>query len=577
MPSASALEPYTTRENWQSCSSGNPRLLRNDHKSERPLTGLCRHAVPLGRVFALASRRSEGAARRSTLQVKAVERSIYLINPAESAAGWHGMEVLPAWGIAPVTNFADLSTPTVAALVPDGWRVSLCDERVSEVDMSVSAAVIGITGKVTQRARALALADAFRARGKLVVIGGSGASLEPKAYQDHADILVTGELEAIAGELFGDIAAGTYRSRYDGGRPDLSSSPVPRWDLYPRNIALNAQVQTSRGCPFECEFCDVIQYLGRKQRSKDAAQVLAELEELYVRGYRHVLFADDNFTVVRKRARELLSALVAWNNRRLGGRMQFATQVSVDLARDPELMDLCVAANLRIAFVGIETPNVDSLAETLKRQNLRVDLAEEVRKITRSGIMVLCGIIVGFDHDGPDIFERQRAFIGELPVPIIHFGTLVAPSSTPLYTRLQKEGRIANDWSLGAGNVIDTNIVPKLMSSAQLAAGARWLINQIYAPAAFAARLRSFVSLAPVRDAGRPAFSPIERKLSMRLAAIGPEEARLAAMIRDLALRRPDLAGLLRYCLLSYCQARYMLDELDIWDPRQARRERSMA
>jgi radical SAM superfamily enzyme YgiQ (UPF0313 family) len=496
-----------------------------------------------------------------------VKQSIYLINPTESVLGWHGMEVLAAWNIAPVTNFADLSTPTVAALVPAGWQVSLCDERVSKIDMETPAAVVGITGKVTQRARALVLADAFRARGKLVVIGGPAASLEPEAYQEHCDILVTGELEEIAETLFADIAAGAYRRRYEGGRPGLATSPVPRWDLYPRNIALNAQVQTSRGCPFECEFCDVIQYLGRKQRSKDVAHILAELDDLYVRGYRHVLFADDNFTVVRKRSRELLLALAGWNDRRLAGRMQFATQVSVDLARDPEMMALCVAANLRIVFVGIETPNTESLAETKKRQNLRIDLAEEVRKITGAGIMVMCGMIVGFDHDGPDIFERQRAFIESLPVPIIHFGTLVAPSSTPLYARLQKEGRIANDWSLGAGNVVDTNIVPKLMSPGALAEGSRWLINQIYAPEAFANRLKAYVLLSPVRRAGGAAFNPMERALHAGLSQMGREESRLANLIFELTLCRPDLAGLLRYCLLSYCQARYMLGELGIWDP----------
>ena len=156
--------------------------------------------------------------------------------------------------------------------------------------------------------------------------------------------------------------------------PDLKNSPIPRWDLYPKGRALSAQVQTSRGCPFECEFCDVIQYLGRKQRWKDPDQVVRELEVLYDRGARAVFLADDNFTVMRRRARDLLERLVDWNDHRPAGRMLFSTQASVDLARDQELMDLCLAANLRTIFMGIESPNEESLAETMKRQNLRVDL-----------------------------------------------------------------------------------------------------------------------------------------------------------------------------------------------------------
>ena len=409
-----------------------------------------------------------------------MQSSIYLVNPAESGPAFHGAEVLEAWGLGRVVSVADLSTTTVAALIPAEWSVSICDERIEHVNFHHPASVVGITGKVSQFPRMVELARQFRQRGKIVIIGGPYASLNPDDVRPHADILVVGEFEEIATKVFSDLRSGTWQDLYNGGRPDLKSSPIPRWDLYPGGRAMSAQIQTSRGCPFECEFCDVIQYLGRKQRWKDPDQVVRELDVLYSRGVRSIFLADDNFTVMRRRARELLEKLIDWNDRR-AKRMRFSTQVSIDLARDPELMNQCAAANMRMAFVGIETPNEESLAETKKRQNLRVDLSEEVTKIVRSGIMVTCGTIVGFDHDGPDIFQRQVEFLNCLPVPLITFGLLVAPPATPLHARMAREGRLINHDRLGSGSFLDTNIRPLRMSEAKLKAGACWLLNWIYA------------------------------------------------------------------------------------------------
>jgi hypothetical protein len=508
-----------------------------------------------------------------------LQRSIYLINPAEAAPGYHSLEVLEAWSIARMVNTADLTMPTVAALVPDGWDVTVCDERAQPVNFNTPAAVIGLTGKVSQRKRMMELAAEFRRRGKLVVMGGPHASLSPNDLRGHTDILVTGELEEIAGKLFSDIAEDRWQPHYEGGRPSLATSPVPRWDLYPRSLAITGQVQTSRGCPFECEFCDVIQYLGRKQRWKSPDQVIAELDVLYRAGYRSVLFADDNFTVMRRRTRELLERIIAWNNVRPDGRMRFSTQVSVDLARDPELMAQCAEAGLSMIFVGIETPNQDSLAETMKRQNLRVDLAAEIRRLVEAGMMVMAGLIVGFDHDGPDIFDRQAAFVASLPVPAIQLGSLIAPAATPLFARLQKEGRLLNLNSADGAGMFTSNIQPKLMTVAQRNAGIRWLMNRIYSPAAYGSRVQAFVDASKTRRAARRAsiLTGIQGQMAQRLARGGAAERALVERLEGLAMLRPDLHGPLSYMLVFYCQVRFIMESSGQWDPGLGQRELELA
>jgi radical SAM superfamily enzyme YgiQ (UPF0313 family) len=501
-----------------------------------------------------------------------VQKSIYLINPAESGPAFHGAEVLMAWGLPRITTMADLSTTTVAALVPPDWSVSICDERVEDVDIDHPASFIGITGKVSQFPRMVELAREFRQRGKTVIIGGPFASLNSDDVRPHADVLVVGEFEGIAAQVFADLSAGTQQSHYEGGRPDLKSSPIPRCDLYPKGRALVAQVQTSRGCPFECEFCDVIQYLGRKQRWKDPQQVIGEVQTLYARGIRTVYFADDNFTVVRRRARDLLRQLTDWNAQHGVRRMLFSTQVSIDLARDKEMLSLCAAAGLRTVFVGVETPNEESLAETLKRQNLRIELAEEVKKIVRAGIMVTCGIIVGFDHDGPDIFQRQANFINTLPIPVISFSLLMAPRATPLFARMAAEGRLVEwqRWGEGGG-FLETNIRPLLMSEAELKGGASWLLNRIFEPGAFGERVRHFVEICGEHEA-QPHRS-IDPFLAKRLSDLGPAENDLVQLLIGLGRTRPDLLPQLAHILFSYCQIRYVLSYYGVWDPELAKRE----
>lgn len=260
------------------------------------------------------------------------EIDIYIINPRAATQAYFSADVFEGWGFEPTVLIADLATTTVAAMVPETFDIRLCDEHVTPIDYETPCDFVALTGKSSQVKRMLEIAREFRRRGTIVMIGGPFASLDPNAVRADCDILVQGEIEGIASTLFNDVLNGTWKSHYRGDRPDLSQSPIPRWDLYPNHRAIIGAVQTSRGCPFECEFCDVPSYLGRKQRHKKTEQVLAELDVLYGLGYRSIFLADDNFTVYRQRAKALLLALRGWNEKQTNGPV-FFQHPSIDRRR----------------------------------------------------------------------------------------------------------------------------------------------------------------------------------------------------------------------------------------------------
>ncbi|HVX39893.1 MAG TPA: radical SAM protein [Gemmatimonadaceae bacterium] len=505
-------------------------------------------------------------------------RTMYLINPSPDIPTYYGGEVFAGRGLRPATSIADLTLPTVAALAERHLRVVLCDETFEPVDFNASADYIGITGKVSQRGRMRAIAAEFRRRGRKVVIGGPYASLDPEWVRPHCDILVRGEIEEIADELFADLAAGRAREEYVGGRPDLTNTPVPRWDLYRTERASMGTVQTSRGCPFECEFCDVIQYLGRRQRHKPVASVLAELDVLYQHGFRRVFLCDDNFTAYRARAKELLEALRDWNQRRPAGRVKFYTQVSIDAARDDELLDLCASAGLTYVFVGIETPNEESLREAHKRQNLRLDLTSQVHRFLEHGIAVTAGMIVGFDADDVGIFARQYEFAMSTAVPVFTLGALVAPVATPLHARLAAAGRLVPDVVEVAAMPWSTNIVPAGMSRDELLSGLRWLCNNLYDPAAFGERLlRQMEYLGKPGEPGEQLAAGPLRSLETdtatllgKLGQLGPAEDDMWRRIRSALRERPVASPHVIPTLVQYLQIRYMYETTGIWHPELA-------
>lgn len=509
-----------------------------------------------------------------------MSRSIYFINPKADFPTYFGAENFAARGLRPATHMADLAIPTLAAMVPSGLDVGICDENVQAVDFDTSADFVGLTGKVTQHGRMIALAREFRRRGKTVLIGGPYASLSPELLRDECDILVRGEIEEISGKIFGDLLEGRWQSEYEGSKPSLASSPSPRWDLYPNDRAIMGTLQTSRGCPFECEFCDVIQYLGRKQRHKEVPQVVGELDVLYRHGYRTIFLADDNFTVFRSRAKELLVGIRDWNLRQTDGKVSFLTQVSIDAAKDEELLALCAEAGLTTVFIGIETPNEQSLKLSKKRQNLHTNLVGQVHTFLHYGINVVGGMIVGFDADGPDIFERQLEFAMASGIPIFSLGALVAPAATPLHARLKSAGRLRDNGAEVAAVPWTTNIVHPTMSQPELIGGLQWLANHLYSPALFGERLLTFIETfgkrrdpQATRDARAPSARSIERdsmEMVYRLRRLGSAESTLWSRVIKATEKRPDVLPFVLASLLQYMQIRYMYDHGQFWDAQIA-------
>lgn len=502
--------------------------------------------------------------------------SLYFINPKNDFPVYYGAEVFGQLGLKPVSYMADLIGPTIAALAPDSIAVTLCDEHSTPIDFESNADFIGITGKSGQVKRMLEVARRFRQLGKRVIIGGPYATLVPEVVRPYCDILVLGELEAIAEPFFSDLQAGTWQTEYRGEKADLSRSPTPRWDLYRNDRALIGTLQTSRGCPFNCEFCDVIQYVGRKQRHKPIPQVVAELDVLYQQGYRQTFLADDNLTVYRRRAKELLTALRDWNHRQTDGTMLFSTQLSIDIARESEILQLCAEAGVIHVFIGTETPNQASIKESNKQPNSGIDLIAQIQRFLDAGIAVNGTMIVGFDADDATIFQQQYAFAMQTPVPLYALTMLVAPESTPLYERMKNANRLKTTQSEDLVHLSPwmTNIIPKQLSASQLTDGVRWLGNQLYSPAAFEQRVRHFIA----------SYHPPEMTFTTRktqrsidldalkvvhtVARLGEEERTMVFnLIRASGDTAPITQNLVLKMLFQYGQIRYMYQQGQFWDP----------
>jgi radical SAM superfamily enzyme YgiQ (UPF0313 family) len=386
----------------------------------------------------------------------------------------------------------NLSMPTVAGLTPREHDVVLCDENVDPIDFDVPADIVGITGYIVHKQRMFEIIDEFRRRGRFVAVGGPYASLCPEDLRGRCDALFVGEAEESWPQFLEDFAAGRARAEYATlEKPDLSLAPPPRFDLLKVDQYQAMTIQFGRGCPFRCEFCDIIVVYGRRPRTKGIEQVMAEVRECHRLGARQIFIADDNFIANKSEAKELLRALAVWG-RANGYPIAFGTELSVNVAQDEELLDLMRSANMTTVFLGIESPRKASLEETKKTQNVRGDLVEQVHKIQSYGLQVQAGMIVGFDNDDVDIFDEQLRFLQEARIPLVMLNLLQAFPKTPLYERVRAEGRLISDDSV-QHLVGVSNIDPAGMTRLELYRGYRRLLREVYSVENFGARVRAFL------------------------------------------------------------------------------------
>lgn len=384
-----------------------------------------------------------------------------------------------------------LGLATLAALCPESWEVTIVDENVESVPLEPRADVVGVCGMGVQFPRQRELLAFYRSRGYHVVAGGSYASLRPELYAGQAHTVVAGEAEYIWPEFCRDMERGTPKPLYrETGVVALADSPTPRFDLLQLPKYQAASLQFSRGCPFRCEFCDIIVMFGRKPRTKSLGQVRRELDALRSRGVHNVFFVDDNLIGNKVAAKQLLRFLRDYQ-REHGHRFRFGTEASLNLADDDELLALLREANFEWVFIGIESPDEQSLRETKKFQNMRHDILASLRHIYASGIEVFGGFIVGFDHDTLATFDRQYEFIMDSGIQAAMVGLLTAAPRTPLYERLAREGRLIPDANESDNTRLGTNVIPKQMGYEELVRGYRTLQCRLLHHASIARRIRN--------------------------------------------------------------------------------------
>jgi len=478
-----------------------------------------------------------------------------------------------------------LGLATVAALTPDDVEVDIWDEAVhglvsDSTDLKKDYDLVGVTGYIAHIRRIRELGQIFRRRGIPVAVGGPAVSASPEHYRDYFDILFIGEAEYTWPRFIADWKAGSYRSEYrQVSKVDMAYSPPPRWDKVAADIRhyVVGGVQTTRGCPFDCEFCDVIYIYGRQARHKSIDRILEEVCALERMGVKNIFLCDDNFIGNPGYAKALLRELVSLN-RSFRHPVSLFTQITLNVAKDDEMLELLADAHFVGLFIGIETPNIESLIETNKPQNYKTDIVADLKKIQSYGLIIQGGMIVGFDHDDTTIFESQFEFLQDVGIvnPIINI--LKAPQGTKLWVRLHKEGRvvldpkstISSDWSADDSNAL-TNIIPKLMTRAELMSGYGGLVQRVRDWHNFEVRVKRMISLVrrrPNIKKKRRHLKPVLRFLKFVLFTMDREARGATIRLLFYTLRRaPFMIGLVMVVIsrqyAEAAQVPFLLETID--------------
>jgi radical SAM superfamily enzyme YgiQ (UPF0313 family) len=417
---------------------------------------------------------------------------VLLVSPRIPTTYWSYKYALPF--VKKKALLPPLGLLTVAAMLPEDFELrlidmnvtSLCREDVEWADM------VFVSAMLVQKNSFEEVTALCRQCGTPVVAGGPYPTSSHESIEG-VDHFVLDEAEITLPVFLRDLEQGQARPLYRAeGKPELNLTPLPRFDLVDVSLYESMPLQYSRGCPFDCEFCDIIELFGRKPRTKDPEQFMREVELLYNTGFRGSLFiVDDNFIGNKQKAKALLQPLAAWQKAHHYP-FTVSTEASITLAQDKELLDLMVAARFTMVFIGIETPDAETLARNHKTQNLREDILSSVTKIQARGIEVSGGFIVGFDGETADIFERQRVFIQQAGIPTAMVGLLIALPNTQLYRRLRQEGRLLAETGGNNTHDFDLNYVPQ-MPKHILVEGYKWLLNHVYSPTAYFQRALTMI------------------------------------------------------------------------------------
>ncbi|TVQ41429.1 MAG: DUF4070 domain-containing protein [Spirochaetaceae bacterium] len=394
-----------------------------------------------------------------------------------------------------------LGLATVAAMIPASYECRILDMNIEPLhDSDISEAdLVLISAMIVQSRSMQGVISRCRRLGTRVAAGGPYPTSASEQIEG-VDHFILGEAETIFPQFLSDYAAGNPKPRYESAaRPSLCDSPIPRFDLLSMQKYESVPIQFSRGCPYDCEFCDIVQLFGRTVRSKPPRRFIAEMDAALATGFRGSMFVvDDNFIGNHRRTKELLRTVAAWQKQHRFP-FQLCTEASIDLAHDRELLDLMVEAGFRMVFVGLESPVEDSLAAAGKKQNLRCSAVEAVRTIQRRGIEVAGGFIIGFDSDPADIFDRQIRFVQQLAIPTAMVGLLTALPQTALHRRLEREGRLT---AAASGNNFSTtamNFRP-LLPPRLIAEGYRRVLRALYSPSRYFDRCLRLLRLYPRRN-----------------------------------------------------------------------------
>ncbi len=407
--------------------------------------------------------------------------SICLINPRFEPSFWGFEYALPHYPGDRRSTMISGSLPALAGLSA-GHEVYLLDENVEDIDWDSlpNYDIVGVTGMNVQRLRMKEILLRLREMNVTVAVGGPYASVREEFFEGLCDVVFVGEAEETWPKYLADFAAvrpTAYRYEQDQ-KTDMAKVPRPRYDLLKIDRYAAGSLQFSRGCPFQCEFCDIIVIYGRRPRLKKPQQVIAELDDMRKAGFHLAMIVDDNFIGNPKKAKQLLRHIIAWQKEH-GYPLRINTEGSINLADDPEMLELMYQANFRSIFIGIETPRAVSLEETKKFQNTRGDsLQAKLARIQNAGLDISAGFIVGFDNDDPGIFEEQYRFIQDNGILLAMVGMLEAIPKTPLYERLEKDGRLYHEDP-------NCNFEPKQMTREDLWINYWELVRRLYEPEAY--------------------------------------------------------------------------------------------